>query len=323
MLSIRIDDAIRSDDPNMVVHCYSADMLALERDVKPEEIGPLDEEGWAAANPALGKFRSRIELEKWAKKADRMPSVENTFRNLYLNQRVNRIETFIPPSIWAKGNNEVSEEVIQRNPVWGGLDLAETTDLCAFTWGAKDQQENWHLNALFWKPERTLEEHSKRDRVNYRLWADQGFIRTTPGVAVDYEFVAHDIATIVKGLNLKGIAFDRYRFKNLQKKFEDLGIELPFFEWGQGYVSMAPAMDATEIEFLNERVLHGGNPVMRMCAANAVVIRDPAGNRKLDKSKSTGRIDGMVAMVMMMGLAGLPQEEEEVNIYEERGMVLL
>ena len=40
---------------------------------------------------------------------------------------------------------------------------------------------------------------------------------------------------------------------------------------------------------------------MTMCAANAVATRDPAGNRKLDKSKATGRIDGMVALAMALG----------------------
>jgi phage terminase large subunit-like protein len=272
----------------------------------------------------LGKFRSLDDLERKAAVASRMPSAENSFRNLNLNQRINRVATFIPPSIWAKGNKPINEQAF-HNEVWGGLDLAETTDLVAFTWGAQDENEFWHVKAMFWKPEATLRDHQRRDRVNYPLWVEQGWIRTTPGNAVDYEFVAHDIVDLIGGLNLRGIAFDRYRFKTLQKKFMDMDdpVELPFVEWGQGYVSMAPAVDATEIVFLNEQVIHGGNPVLRMCAANTVIIKDPAGNRKLDKSKSTGRIDGMQAMTMMIGLASLPQEVVEPNIYNERGLVLL
>lgn len=338
MLSIRIDDAIRSADPNVVCHVYSADFYAQSKDIKPDEVHVMDEDAWRAANPALGKFRSSIEIAKWAKRADRMPSAENTFRNLYLNQRINRIATFISASTWAKGNREVDPKAFDGE-VWGGLDLAETTDLCAFVYGAKLRRHvpripalegeedgyDWHLRAMFWKPEDTLLEHKKRDRVPYDKWVEDGFIRTTPGKAVDYEFVAHDIATELEGLNVKGIAYDRFRFKTLEKKFQDLKdpVVLPFVEWGQGYVSMAPAMDQTELEFLNERVVHGGNPVMRMCAANAVVIMDPAGNRKLDKSKSTGRIDGMQAAAMMIGLASLSEEPEEVNIYQKRGMIIL
>jgi phage terminase large subunit-like protein len=323
MLSLRIDDAIRSEDPHIVCHVYTADELAKELDIDPEEISVIDHRAWAAANPALGKFRSSVEIEKEAMIAHRMPSRENSFRNLYLNQRVNRLETFIPPSIWAKGNRPINEQAF-RNAVWGGLDLAETTDLCAFILGAQDDEEEWQIKSYFWKPEQTLEAHKKRDKVNYPLWVEQGYIRTTPGVAVDYEFVAHDIANLTAGLNLQGIAYDRFRFKTLEKKFQDLDdpVSLPFVEWGQGYVSMAPAMDQTEIEFLNERVVHGGNPVMRMCAANAVVIKDPAGNRKLNKAKSTGRIDGLQALVQMIGLA-TSGEAPEKNIYEERGLILL
>ena len=323
MLSVRIDDAIRAQDPHTVAHIYTADLLADELGLDPEEISCLDERGWRSANPGLDSFRSRVELERNAMRAHRMPSFENSFRNLYLNQRVNRVTTFITPTVWAKGNRPVRTELFSTTALWGGLDLAETTDLCAFVWGIL-LEDGWHIQAMFWKPEATLMEHAKRDRVPYDRWVKEGWIRTTPGTAVDYEFVARDIAEIVAGLKLKGIAYDRYRFKTLAKKFADMDdpVELPFVEWGQGYVSMAPALDTTEIEFLNERIIHGGNPVLRMCAANAIVTRDAAGNRKLDKSKSTGRIDGMQALAMMLGLAAQPPEEE-VNIYEQRGLVLI
>jgi phage terminase large subunit-like protein len=128
-------------------------------------------------------------------------------------------------------------------------------------------------------------------------------------VAVDYEYVAAKIGEICTGLPIIKIGYDRFRFKTLEAQMQKLGINLPFEPVGQGYVSMAPAMDITEIAFLNEQVRHGSNPVLTMCAANAVVIKDPAGNRKLDKSKSTGRIDGMVALVMAMGVAANPAEE--------------
>jgi phage terminase large subunit-like protein len=89
----------------------------------------------------------------------------------------------------------------------------------------------------------------------------------------------------------------------LQGELDRLGVVLPFEPFGQGFVSMAPAIDTTEIEFLHGRVRHGRHPVLTMCAANAVMVMDPAGNRKLDKAKSTGRIDGMVGLVMAMSVA--------------------
>ena len=298
MLSVKIDDARRSNDPKIVCHVYEA----------PAECDVLDPEAHRAANPALGTFRSHSELLAAAEKASRMPSAENGFRNLYLNQRVNRFSPFLAPGVWLGCNGATDDEAFAKGVVFGGLDLAETTDLCAFVliafWMGK-----WHVRCWFWKPAATLEDHAKRDRVPYGRWAKEGLLETTPGVAVDYEFVATKIAEITNGMNVGRIGFDRYRFKTLEAQMQKLGITLPFEPFGQGHVSMAPAMDTTEIAFLNSQVLHGGHPVLTMCAANAVVEKNAAGDRKLNKAKSTGRIDGMVATVMAFGVASNEQSD--------------
>ena len=76
---------------------------------------------------------------------------------------------------------------------------------------------------------------------------------------------------------------------------------------------MWPALDALEAELLNGRVAHGMHPVLTMCAANAVIERDPAGNRKLTKAKSTGRIDGLQALAMAMGVASRAEQAQFVG----------
>ena len=301
MLSIKIDDAERSRDPKIVSHVYAAEPKA--------EV--LDAAAHRAANPALGTFRSEVELLAAAAKADRMPSAENAFRNLYLNQRVNRFSPFISPRVWGDANRPVNDKAFLLGTVYGGLDLAETTDLCAFVLVALFEGA-WHVKAWFWKPKMTLADHAKRDRAPYELWVQQDLIETTPGAAVDYEFVARKVASICEPLQVGGIAFDRYRFKTLEAQMQKLDVVLPFKEFGQGHVSMAPAMDVTEIAFLNKQIAHGGNPVMTMCAANAVVEKNAAGDRKLNKAKSTGRIDGMVALVMAMGMA-MSNEADQID----------
>ncbi len=310
MLSVKIDDAKRSGDPKIVCHVYEA----------PAECDVMDPEAHRAANPALGTFRSHSELLAAAEKASRMPSAENGFRNLYLNQRVNRFSPFLAPGVWLACNGATDDEAFAKGIVFGGLDLAETTDLCAFVliafWMGK-----WHVRCWFWKPAATLEDHAKRDRVPYGRWAKEGLLETTPGVAVDYEFVATKIAAITNGMNVGRIGFDRYRFKTLEAQMAKLGITLPFEPFGQGHVSMAPAMDTTEIAFLNGQVLHGGHPVLTMCAANAVVEKNAAGDRKLNKAKSTGRIDGMVGLVMAMGVAAIAEADSGPSVYETRGMI--
>ena len=178
----------------------------------------------------------------------------------------------------------------------------------------------WHVTPHFWTPEQGLIDRSKRDRAPYDVWVRQGYLHTTPGATVDYEFVAQDIGAILAGLNVKSIAYDRWRIAMLQKELDEQGIDIPLVEFGQGFKDMSPALDVLESELLNARVAHGAHPVLTMCASNAVVARDPAGNRKLDKHKATGRIDGAVAMAMAFGVANLEQEAE--SIYNERGIFI-
>lgn len=285
-----LDDAERSQDPRIVSHVYRA----------PEDAGLMDKSAWKAANPALGIFRSLDDLAEQAKQASRMPSAENTFRNLCLNQRISTISPFIAREAWESCGGKVLD--FGQAPVWAGLDLSARIDLTALIIIGKVAGV-WNVASHFWTPETGLLDRAKRDRAPYDVWAKQGYLHTTPGATVDYEFVAQDIAAILNPLALQGIAYDRWRINQFKKELETLGLDLPLVEFGQGFRDMSPALDTLESELLNGRIAHGRHPVLTMCAANAIVSRDPAGNRKLDKHKATGRIDGMVALAMAFGIA--------------------
>lgn len=295
LMSIWLDDAIRSEDPTMVCHLYAA----------PDDCDLLDRDAWKAANPALGLFRSEQDVEEQARQAERMPATENTFRVLTLNQRRNMVSAFVSPGVWKAGNGEPGA---LDGLVYGGLDLSATTDLTAFVLTCR-KDGLLHVHPFFWMPQDSVSEATRRDRAPYDVWVRQGFLRTTPGRVIDYDFVARDIGEICAGLNVAGVAFDRWRMDRMAKSLELAGIDLPLEPWGQGYVSMSPALDALEEWLLKENVRHGGHPVLAMCAANAVAVPDPAGNRKLDKSKATGRIDGMQALAMAVGLEAKYMED--------------
>lgn len=292
MLSVWIDDAKTSADPHTVCHVYEADKdAALD-----------DPEAWAAANPALGVFRDRGDVERQAAEAMRMPSAEATFRNLTLNQRVTVFNPFVSREVWTANGGASDDEAFRLGKVYGGLDLSETTDLTAFVLVAF-YQGRWHVRCYFWMAADLVVDRTRIDRVPYDVWAKQGLLLTTPGKSIDYEFVAAEVARLCEGLNIGAVAFDRYRMALLKPHLDRAGVTLPLQEFGQGYVSMSPALQSLEIELLNERICHGAHPVLTMCASNAVVVKDPAGNRKLDKAKSTGRIDGMVGLAMAIGAA--------------------
>jgi len=293
-----LDDAERAATPSTVSHVYSA----------PKDCALDDQDAWAAANPALGLFRSKEDVAEQAASASRMPTDEARFRVLTLNQRVNMVAAFVSPSVWKEGNLTPDDEVFLAGPVYGGLDLSATTDLTALVLTARDREGTLHVRPYFWMPQDSVIDAAKRDRAPYDVWVRQGLLRTTPGRVIDYAFVARDIGVLTADLPVAKIGFDRWRMDRMQSALDGAGVALPLESFGQGYVSMSPALDALEADLLRNNVRHGGHPVLAMCAANAVAIPDPAGNRKLDKSKATGRIDGMVALAMAEGVEAMYQE---------------
>jgi phage terminase large subunit-like protein len=300
LLSVWIDDALKGLDPTLVCHVYAAsDDADLE-----------DPKEWAAANPAIGLFRSRVDVEKQAARAKRMPSAENTFRNLILNQRVSTVSPFISRSVWLANAGAPDPEVLRTRPVYAGLDLSSKLDLTSLVLVALDDDGIVHSWPYYWTPAETLRERAKRDRAPYEEWVEAGAMFTSPGSAIDYEVVARWMAEELAGLDLRVVMFDRWRIDTLKKELERLGVELPLHPHGQGFKDMAPALDSIEALLVDGKIRHGGNPVLTANAANAVVEKDAAGNRKLTKAKATGRIDGMVALVM--ALAGLTAEDAEV-----------
>lgn len=302
MFSVWLDDAEKSGDPHIVSHVYSA----------PADADLEDEDAWKAANPALDLFRSRADMVKQATRAKRMPSAENTFRNLNLNQRVSTVSPFVSPGVWKACGGEPS--LLYDMKVYSGLDLSARTDLTACIITGRDEDGVAHVHPYFWTPEQGLYERAKRDRYPYDAWVRDGWLRTTPGATVDYAFVASEMAEILADLDLEMVAFDRWRIDVFKKDADSVGVEFPLVPFGQGFKDMSPALDILEADLLNERIRHGNHPVLSMCAANAVVTKDAAGNRKLDKHKATGRIDGMVALAMALGSAGSFEVEEEIPL---------
>lgn len=308
LFSVWLDDAAKANDPRVVSHVYAA----------PEGADVMDEEAWKAANPGLGLFRSMEDLRDQAEQASRMPSSENAFRNLCLNQRVNTVSAFVSEKVWK--SCAAHPEPMRGVPVWGGLDLSGKTDLTALVLvGQVDGA--WQTWPYFWTPEDGLRERARHDRVPYDVWVKEGFLRTTPGKTVDYRHIAAELPEILGDCDVQSIAFDRWRIDDFRRALDDEGIDLPLVECGQGYKDMGPALDALEAELLNARIAHGAHPVLQFCAANAVSSTDPAGNRKLDKAKARGRIDGMVALAMAMRAATSGAEKDGPSVYEERGLL--
>lgn len=303
LLSLLLDDAERGADPMTKCVLYTA----------PMDADPWSEETIRAANPHYDIFMNRDEVKRKASEAQRMPSAESRYRNLNLNQRISETSSIISKAVFDRGNAAPDPKVLGTRPVYAGLDLSSRLDLTALVIGAQDDAGTWHVRCEFFAPEEGVEERSRRDKVPYDIWAKQGFLTLTPGQSVDYAFVAHKLCAIADDCDLRAVAFDRWKIDALKKELAALERELPLVPFGQGFKDMAPAVDAVEAAFVGGKVRHGDNPILRMCAANTKATLDPAGNRKLDKKKSTGRIDGFVALTMLVGHASVAAAEQEPN----------
>jgi phage terminase large subunit-like protein len=293
LLSIKIDDALEGHDPHTIVNLYVAD----------DDLDPFSEEAMRQANPAFGDFLNPEEVIRQALNAKRMPSQEALYRNYQLNQRVEASNPFVTKSVWESNGAVLAGK--GRKGVYGGLDLSEVNDLTCLVLYDPDTGD---VEPTFWLPEDGLEERSRQDRVPYDVWHKQGHLTTTPGRSVDYKHVAQLIADLFQTRDVRKIAFDRWRMRHLRPWLVEAGlsesfIDDHFVDFGQGFQSMGPALNTLEGLLLNEKLRHAGHPVLTMCAANAVAKMNEAGDRKLDKAKSRGRIDGMVSLTMAVAIA--------------------
>ncbi|PAU90883.1 terminase TerL endonuclease subunit, partial [Paracoccus salipaludis] len=159
------------------------------------------------------------------------------------------------------------------------------------------------VRAWFWAPRDGLEEAERRDHVPYQLWARQGLLEATPGRAIDKKWIVHRLGEIVQNYDVQALAFDRWKMDEVQRYMADEGVKLTMQPWGKGFRDMSPAIDALETAILQGTLRHPSHPVLDWCLSNAVTMTDPAGNRKLVKDKSRGRIDGAVALSMAVGVA--------------------
>ncbi len=297
-------------------------IFTLDRDAE----GMLDdwevEGNWYKSNPNLGVSKKLEDLRDKARVAKGMPARLNGFLQKELNIWTQASTRWIDPEAWQACNSGViDEEQLAGRECWGGLDLSSTMDLSALVWvfpPAPDGQGGYDLLCRLWMPEENVLERVKRDRVPYDVWIRQGWICTTPGNVIDYDFILNQVRADMARFRVRELAFDPWNATSTSNKLIDEGANL--VEFRQGFVSMNPAMKSLEVAVAQRRLNHGGNPPLAWMADNLVATSDPAGNLKPDKSKSTEKIDGMISLLMGYHRAVLAKGGVVESVYVKRGL---
>lgn len=276
----------------------------------------LDPKVHRGANPGYGRSLRPEYLSSMAAKAKANPVDRNRFLRLHLGIPTESTIGYIELPIFDRSAGLVLPDELEGQECYGGLDLADSRDLCAFALVFPDGRGA--LDALFkvWTPAATLHLRAVRDRADYVRWEAEGWLTTTPGETIDFDIVEAELGRLKALYDIRGVNYDRWGSKQLRDHLESAG--LPIWEMGQGYASMsAPMKDLARI-ITEKRLRHGGNPVLRFACAGFRALEDPAGNVKPDKKRSTSRIDPMVALVM--ALDAYVRNPKGRSVYEERGL---
>lgn len=282
-----------------------------------------DPKVWKKANPSLGITVGIDKVETACEQAKQNPAEENSFRQLRLNQWVKQSVRWMPMDKWDACAFAANEDALEGRVCYGGLDLSSTTDITAFVlvFPPLDEEDKYTVLSYFWVPEDTLELRVKCDHVMYELWEKQGFIQTTEGNVIHYGYIEKFIEKLGERFNIREIAFDRWGAVQMVQNLEDMGFTVVPF--GQGFKDMSPPTKELMKLTLEEKIAHGGHPVLRWMMDNIYVRTDPAGNIKADKEKSTEKIDGAIATIMALDRAIRCGNDTSASVYDSRGLLIL
>lgn len=278
-----------------------------------------DPKVWAKANPSLGITVDIDKVRDACNSAQETPAEENAFRQLRLNQWVKQTVRWMQMDKWDKCAFPIDMEDLKGRKCYAGLDLSQTTDITALVlvFPPRDEEDKYIILPFMWIPEECLELRVRRDHVPYDLWQKQGYLQTTEGNVIHYAYIEKFIEDLGKIYNIQEIAFDRWGAVQTVQNLEAMGfVVVPF---GQGFKDMSPPTKELETLVLGEKIAHGGHPVLRWMMDNVIVRLDPAGNVKMDKQRSTEKIDGAVATVMALDRA-VRNGNSGLCVYDNRGL---
>ena len=303
----------RKSDPTFYPVVHSA----------PDTADWTDPEVWKKANPSLGRT---VDLEYYTARcesAKENPAEEIQFRQFHLCQWTNTSVRWMPMDKWDACRSDFTATALEGRMCYAGLDLASTSDLTALVlvFPPENEGEAYVVLPFFWLPKETLQLRVRRDHVMYDVWEKQGFIQTTEGNVVHYGFIEQFIIRLGEKYNIREIAYDRWNASMMVQALEDDGFTMVPF--GQGFKDMSnPTKDLMRL-VLEKSLAHNGHPVLRWNIDNVFVRTDPAGNLKIDKEKSTEKVDGAVALVMALDRA-LKNQGMGGSVYDSgRGLLFI
>lgn len=278
------------------------------------------EEEWFKANPNLGVSKSLEKLRVRCNSAKNMVSEKNAFLNKQLDIWTRAKMAWLKMHEWDKCPSDLDVEKLKRQKCYIGLDLSSTVDLSAIVciFPPNEFYDVPVVLPFFFMPEDNVEDRQAQDSSAYRKWIEQGFITTTEGNIIDLEFIFQKVLYLKDEYNVVEVGFDPWKAIEIATKLDSEGIKV--VQMRQGHSTLGPPSTKFETLVVSNKINHGGNPVLRWMASNTAVIKDANDNIRPDKSQTSARIDGIVALIMGIGRMIVNGDGDDSSRYDTDGI---
>jgi phage terminase large subunit-like protein len=270
------------DDDSLFSVIYSLD----------EQDNWTDSENWVKANPNIEVTVNENFIRKQVIQAKNNPSDEVGIKTKNLNIWCDSFETWIPDDYIIKATQKLNFEDFKDQEAYIGVDLAATQDFTAVSYEFYKDGKKYFI-VKYYLPGESLKTAANKEL--YKQWQREGHLTITPGNVTDYDYITRDIIDASKTVCIYKIYYDKWN--SMQWSINATEIGLPLEPYSQSIGNFNAPTKALERSILSGDVVIDDNPITRFCFRNVEMRMDYNGNVKPNKSVSTKKIDGVIAMI--------------------------
>lgn len=291
------------EDKTFYYKIYEADKDCEIDDVKQ----------WFKANPGLGLFRKVEDIINLCNRVALMPLQENMFRRMFLNQHIatDHIKNAINMDLWDECTEDIDIDDFKGCKCWAGLDLSSQHDITGFILVFySEETDKFYVFPFLFTAKDTVIEREMKDKNPYSTWIKEAELIATEGRYIRFADMLDKITKLQEDVEIAKLGFDRFGSPTIMNVLEK---EFDIVPLGQGTATMTVFIHSFENLLIDHRIVIARNSLFRFMAKNCVAVYNEQLDCKYSKKKSKFKIDGIIAMLMALGLA---IEENDVEHYD-------
>ena len=257
----------------------------------------FDPEVWRRCNPGMGVTMTEESFAADALEAKNKPTKLNGWLRRSLGVWTESENRWLDPDQWAGCSGPTG--VLTGRQCIIGMDLSKRIDFSAMVALFPNDDGTFDVDAKFWLPRELVADRERQDKQPYQLWAEQGWIDTTDGNVIDHAAIREYVLNYAKTHTVEQIVADETGATQLLIELAGSGLDVQTY--GQGFRSMSSPTGRLETLVIERKLRTGGNPVLSLMASRVTIETNSYGEVRPVKKKSTGRIDGIVALIFAIG----------------------